>query len=63
MFCSVKDKISTHLKSNVVYKLKCPGLGEEYIGKSETYLKTRLNEHRNHSDFQRFNTFYISRRF
>ena len=31
MFCSVKDKIPTHQKSNVIYTIKCPGCGENYV--------------------------------
>ena len=47
MFCSAKDKIPTHQKSNVV---KCPGCGEDYFGKIDTCITTRVNEHSNHSD-------------
>ena len=35
MFCSVKDKIPTHQKSNVIYTIKCLGCGEDYIGKTD----------------------------
>ena len=50
MFCSVKDKIPTHQKSNVIYTIKCPGCGEDYIGKTDRCIITRLNEHSNRSD-------------
>ena len=50
MFCSVKDKIPTHQKSNVTYKIKCPECGEDYVGKTGRYVIKRLNEHSNHSD-------------
>ena len=50
MFCSVKDKIPTHQKSNVIYTIKCPGCGEDYIGKTDRCVITRLNEHSNRSD-------------
>ena len=49
MFCSAKDKNPTHQKSNVVYKLKCPGCGEDYIRKSDRCVITRLIKHSNHS--------------
>ena len=29
MFCSVKDKIPSHQKSNVTYTIKCPGCRED----------------------------------
>ena len=49
MFYSVKDKNLTHQKSNVIYTIKCPGCGEDYIGKTDRCVITRLNEHSNHS--------------
>ena len=45
MFCPSKDKIHALQKSNVVYRIKCPGCQETYIGKTERCLKTRLYEH------------------
>ena len=50
MFCSVKDKDPTHQKSNVIYTIKCSGCGEDYIGKTDRCVITRLNKHSNHSD-------------
>ena len=50
MFCSVKDKIPTHQKSNVIYIINCPGCGEDYAGKNERCVVTRLNEHSSRSD-------------
>ena len=38
MFYSVKDKIPTHQKSNVIYTIKCLGSGEDYIGKTDRVL-------------------------
>ena len=32
MFCPTKDKIPTLQKANVIYKIKCPACGEEYVG-------------------------------
>ena len=50
MFRSVKDKIPTHQKSNVIHTVKCPGCGEDYVGKTDRCVITRLNEHSNRSD-------------
>ena len=50
MFCSVKDKIPTHQKSNVSYTIKCPGCGEDYVRKTDRYVITRLNEHSSRLD-------------
>ena len=50
MFCSITDKIPTHQKSNVIYTIKCPGCGEDHIGKTDRCVITRLNEHNNCSD-------------
>ena len=40
-----KDKIPDLSKSNVVYKITCPGCGKSYIGKTNKRLQTRLFEH------------------
>ena len=45
MFCSNKDKIPEDQRANVIYKIRCPGCGEDYVGKTERCLKTRLKEH------------------
>ena len=45
MFCSNKDKIATHLKSNVIYKFDCPGCRKSYVGKTDRNFITRVNEH------------------
>ena len=50
MFCSVKGKIPTHQKSSVIYKIKCPGCGEDYVGKIERCVMRRINEQSNRSD-------------
>ena len=50
MFCPTKDKILNLQKSNVIYKLVCPGCGESYIGKTDRCLVTRLNEHGSRND-------------
>ena len=45
MFCSAKDKIHDIQKSNVIYKIRCPGCNGTYIGKTDRCLITRLKEH------------------
>ena len=45
MFCSAKDWIPIHQKANVIYKVTSPGCNEDYIGKTDRNLVTRLNEH------------------
>ena len=50
MFCSVKDKIATHQKYNLIYKTKCAGCGEDYIEKTDRCVIARLNEHSKCSD-------------
>ena len=35
MFCSVKDKVPAHQKSNVITRIKCPGSSEDYVGKTD----------------------------
>ena len=50
MFCSVKNKIPTHQKSNAIYTIKCPRCGEDYVRKTDRCVITRLNEHSNRSD-------------
>ena len=50
MFCSVKDKIPTHQKSNVIYSIKFPGCGEDYVGKTDRCALKRLYKHSNSSD-------------
>ena len=45
MFCPTKVPVDKTHKVNVIYKLKCPGYGEEYVGKKDRCLVIRLNEH------------------
>ena len=49
MFSFVKDKIPTHPNSNVIYTIKYAGCGEDYVGKTDRCVITRLNEHSNRS--------------
>ena len=34
-FCSVKDKVPDMQRAHVIYRLRCPGCGDKYIGKTE----------------------------
>lgn len=44
-FCSVKDKIPDAQKNCIIYRIKCPGCGETYVGKTECCFEKRLEEH------------------
>ena len=44
-FCSVKDHIPDAQKNGIIYRIKCPGCGESYVGKTECCLDKRLEEH------------------
>ena len=50
MFCSAKDSIPIRQKANLIYKVTCPGSNEDYVGKTDRNLITRLNEHASHED-------------
>ena len=41
-FCTTKDRIPFNQMSSVIYKIKCPGCGEKYIGKSERCFGIRM---------------------
>ena len=45
MFCNTKDNISVEQKSNVIYRITCPGCIHKYVGKTDRNLITRLDEH------------------
>ena len=42
-FCSTKDKIPYEQSSSVIYKINCPGCGEDYVGKSDRCFGIRMN--------------------
>ena len=44
-FTSQKDPTPKPYKSSIVYKFVCPGCNASYIGKTDRYLYTRVNEH------------------
>ena len=45
MFFSRKDSVISALKSNLVHNFSCAGCNACYIGETERYLSTRINEH------------------
>ena len=53
--CSVKDKIPEEQKCDVIYNIKCPGCGENYIGKTDCCFGTRMHEQGNKPDQPMFN--------
>ena len=50
IFCSAENSIPIHQKANVIYKVSCPGCHEDYVGKTDWNLVTRLNEHASRED-------------
>ena len=44
-YCNVKDKVPHEQRDNIVYRIRCPGCGGKYIGKTERCLISRMNEH------------------
>ena len=44
-YFQVKDPVPTHLKSDVVYAVKCADCGETYVGKTERQCARRMFEH------------------
>ena len=44
---SLKSKVPKHLRSNVVYKIECPGCAASYVGQTFRHLTTRFTEHCN----------------
>ena len=45
MFCSAKDSIPIHQKTNFICKVICLDCSEDYLGKTDCNLVTRLSEH------------------
>ncbi|XP_070169418.1 uncharacterized protein [Polyergus mexicanus] len=43
-----KDDISKEFHRNVVYKISCKDCDTSYVGQTSRFLKTRIQEHRNH---------------
>ena len=50
MFCLAKYSIPIHQKANLIYKVTCPGCNEDYVGKTDHNLVTRLNERASYED-------------
>ena len=45
LFCSTKDLFKLETKFKVIYKINCPSCFNDYIGKTDTNLIIRLDEH------------------
>ena len=45
MFCNNKNSISVEQKSNINYRIICPGCFQKCVGKTDRNLNTRLDEH------------------
>ena len=48
--CSTKDRIPPEQRSSIIYEIKCPGCGGQYIGKTDRCLSIRLSEHGTRND-------------
>ena len=44
-YCNVKDKVPYEQRNNIIYRITCPGCGGKYIGKTERYHISCMNEH------------------
>ena len=42
---SLKTPVPANLKSNVIYRITCPGCSAQYIGQTQRHLQKRCNEH------------------
>ena len=61
MFCPTKDRISWNQKANVIYIIQCLGCHNDYVGKMDKNLISRLSEHEKKEDqpiFQHFPNLY-----
>ena len=63
MFCTTKDRIISNQKANVVYIIRCPGCRNDYVGKKDKNLITRLSEHGKKEDESMFQHFRSSEEF
>ena len=45
MFCNTKGSIFVEQKSNVIYRITCPGYFQKYVGKTDRNLTTRPDKH------------------
>ena len=50
MICLAKDKIKTTQKANIFYDIQCRACKEHYLGKSDQFFVTRLDEHGSRHD-------------
>ena len=57
MFCPTKDRISWNQKANVIYIIQCLGCQNDYVGKTDRNLITRLSEHGKKEDQPMFQHF------
>ena len=57
IFCPTKNRISWTQKANVIYIIQCPGCDNDYVGKTDRNLVTRLSEHGKKEDQPMFQDF------
>ena len=49
-FVGTKDKVPLSQKHSIVYKITCPGCGEQYVGKTDCCVIIRMTQHGTKSD-------------
>ena len=62
-FCSTKDKIPAYQTANTVYRIDCPGCGQQYIGKSERCFGVRMECQGTRENEPMFRHLYSCRKF
>ena len=57
MFCQTKDKTIWKQKANVIHIIQCPGYHNDYVGKTDRNLISRLSEYGKKEDQPMFHHF------
>ena len=63
MFCPTKDRIRWNQKAKVIYIIQCPGCQNDYVGKTDRNLVTRLSDHGRKKDQPMFQHFRSCEKF
>ena len=60
LFCPSKDRKSWNQNINVIYIIQSPSFHNDYVGKTDRNIITRLSEHRKKKDQPMFQHFWSS---
>ena len=63
MFCPTKDRVMWNQKAKVIYIIQCPGCQNDYVGKTDRNLITRLSQHGEKEDQLMFHHFRSCEKF